>query len=75
MQEFLTVVFGFPTLPYSIVLAVAVLYWALAAFGLVDDGFGDAGADGALHGDPHDLQDCPHCWRVGAWVGFPSCLW
>lgn len=56
MQEFLTVVFGFPTLPYSIVLAVAVLYWALAAFGLVDDGFGDAGADGALHGDPHDLQ-------------------
>lgn len=55
MQEFLTVVFGYPTLPYSIVLAVAVLYWALAAFGLVDDGFGEAGADGALHGDT-DLQ-------------------
>ncbi|WP_251475710.1 YqiJ family protein [Stenotrophomonas lactitubi] len=53
MQEFLTVVLGYPTLPYSVALAVAVLYWAIAAFGLVDDGFGEAGADGALEGDAH----------------------
>lgn len=51
MQEFLTVVFGYPTLPYSVLLAVMVLYWGIAAFGLVDDGFGELGADGALEGD------------------------
>lgn len=50
MQEFLSVVFGFPTLPYSIVLTVSLIYWGLAAFGLVDDGFGDPGAEGALDG-------------------------
>ena len=48
MQEFLTVVLGYPTLPYSILLLVSVMYWAVAAFGLVDDGFGNLGADGAL---------------------------
>ncbi|MBK0028042.1 DUF1449 family protein [Stenotrophomonas sp. S48] len=58
MQEFLTVVFGYPTLPYSVVLSVALVYWGLAAFGLVDDGFGDLGADGALDGgtDLHGLS-------------------
>lgn len=50
MQEFLTVVFGYPTLPYSVLLAVSLVYWGLAASGLVGDGFGDLGADGALDG-------------------------
>lgn len=67
MQEFLTVVFGFPTLPYSILLMVAVLYWAIAAFGLVDDGFGDLGADGVLDGggDLSGLSAVLARWGLG----------
>jgi len=67
MQEFFTVVFGFPTLPYSVLLAVAVLYWLLAGFGLVDDGFGDAGVDGALEGDAelHGLSALLSRWGLG----------
>lgn len=53
MAEFLNVALSFPTLPYSIVLAFAVVYWLLAACGVVDDGFAtdgiDIGDDG-LHG-------------------------
>lgn len=55
MQEFLAVVFGYPTLPYSIVLAVTVIYWMLAAFGLVDDGFAEAGSLDAGAGDAGEL--------------------
>ncbi|WWW34937.1 hypothetical protein V8017_18740 [Stenotrophomonas rhizophila] len=55
MNEFLTVALSFPTLPYSIVLAFAVLYWLLAAFGVVDDGIAHDGmdlhlGDDGLHG-------------------------
>lgn len=36
MTEFLTTALTFPTLPYSILLAFCVVYWLLAATGLVD---------------------------------------
>lgn len=67
MQEFLDVVLGFPTLPYSVLLAVAAIYWALAGFGLVDDGFADAGFDGALEGDAelHGLSALLSRWGLG----------
>ncbi|WMJ69958.1 hypothetical protein [Stenotrophomonas sp. 24(2023)] len=55
MQEFFAVVFAFPTLPYSIVLAVAVIYWLLAAFGLVDDGIAETGGLDPAAGDATDL--------------------
>lgn len=60
MLEFLSVALSWPTLPYSIVLAFSVVYWLLAATGIVDaDGLhaGDlhhghfhAGGDDAMHG-------------------------
>lgn len=55
MNEFLTVALTFPTLPYSIVLAFAVLYWLLAACGMVDDAIAHDGmdlhlGDDGLHG-------------------------
>ena len=36
MTEFLTTALTFPTLLYSILLAFCVVYWLLAATGLVD---------------------------------------
>lgn len=45
MAEFLNVALTFPTLPYSIVLAFAMVYWLLAACGVVDDGFATDGID------------------------------
>lgn len=55
MNEFLNVALTFPTLPYSVVLAFAVLYWMLAACGVVDDGMAHDGmdlhlGDDGLHG-------------------------
>lgn len=51
MAEFLNVALGWPTLPYSIVLAFSVIYWLLAATGIVDDGgFGDDVDLGGEHG-------------------------
>ena len=47
MSEFLLTVLTFPTLAYSVVLAVCTIYWALAATGLVET---DA-LDGLLGGD------------------------
>ncbi|MFP7721326.1 hypothetical protein [Lysobacter sp. A3-1-A15] len=47
MSEFLTTALSFPTLAYSVVLAVCTIYWALAATGLVEI---DA-LDGLLGGD------------------------
>ena len=38
MAEFLQVALSYPTLPYSVVLCFAVIYWMLAATGIVDDG-------------------------------------
>lgn len=48
MTDFLTTALTFPTLLYSVVLAVAVIYWLLAATGLVEiDGLdGLLGTDG-----------------------------
>lgn len=54
MNDFLTTVLTFPTLVYSIVLAVCVAYWLLAATGLMHhDGaaFGDAHVDHTHAGD------------------------
>lgn len=55
MTEFLQTALTFPTLPYSILLAFCVIYWLLAATGLVDidalDGFLGGDADG---GDASD---------------------
>jgi len=38
MTEFLTVTLGFPTIIFSILLAVVMVYWLLAIIGLVDWG-------------------------------------
>jgi len=38
MTEFLTVTLGFPTIIFSILLAVVLVYWLLAIIGLVDMG-------------------------------------
>lgn len=46
MAEFLDVVLSYPTLPYSVVLCFAVIYWMLAATGIVDEG-GIGSGDGA----------------------------
>ncbi|WP_449467146.1 hypothetical protein [Stenotrophomonas humi] len=46
MAQFLDVVLSFPTLPYSVVLCFAVIYWLLAATGIVDEG-GIGSGDGA----------------------------
>lgn len=43
MSEFLSVVFGFPTIVFSILLAVVLVYWVLAIVGLVD--FGESAID------------------------------
>jgi len=54
MNAFLQTALRFPTLAYSIVLAVCVMYWLLAATGLVDgdgpDLLGDGDADGEASG-------------------------
>jgi hypothetical protein len=47
MNDFLTTVLSLPTLAYSILLAVCIVYWLLAATGLVDAD----GPDGLLGGD------------------------
>lgn len=55
MNAFLQTALTFPTLAYSIVLAVCVMYWLLAATGLVDadgpDHLLGSGGDGADDGD------------------------
>lgn len=43
MREFISIVFGFPTLVYSVLLAVVLVYWLMAIVGLVD--FGESGID------------------------------
>lgn len=43
MSEFLSVVLGFPTMVFSILLVVVLFYWVLAIVGLVD--FGESGID------------------------------
>lgn len=52
MNEFLLTIFSFPTVLYTVVLGVAVLYWLCAAFGLLELEVLDAhlpDVDGQLH--------------------------
>ena len=51
MGEFISVVFGFPTLLYSVLLAVVLVYWLAAIVGLVDFGESDIDVDIAEHAD------------------------
>lgn len=50
MNEFLQTSLTFPTLPYSVLLVFCVIYWSLAATGLVDAD----GPDSLLGGDGDD---------------------
>lgn len=52
MNEFLLTIFSFPTVIYTAVLGIAVLYWVCAAFGLLELEILDAhmpDMDGQLH--------------------------
>lgn len=52
MNEFLLTTFSFPTVIYTVILIVAMLYWLCAAFGLLDLQLLDvdaSGLDGQLH--------------------------
>ncbi|WP_038210609.1 hypothetical protein [Xenophilus azovorans] len=51
MREFLSVVFGFPTFIYSLLLAVMLVYWIAAIVGLVDFGESSIDLDIAQHAD------------------------
>ena len=53
MQEFIAVIFGFPTIVYSILLAMVLVYWVAAVIGLVDFGESDIDLDLA---EPSDLS-------------------
>lgn len=46
MEAFIAVTFSFPTVLFTVLLAVAVIYWLISLVGLVDlDGGGDADVD------------------------------
>lgn len=52
MNEFLLTIFSFPTMIYTVVLGIAVLYWLCAALGLLELEILDANlpdVDGQLH--------------------------
>ncbi|RYF82661.1 MAG: ubiquinone biosynthesis protein [Comamonadaceae bacterium] len=51
MREFISVVFGFPTFIYSLLLAVVLVYWVAAIIGLVDFGESSIDLDIAEHAD------------------------
>ena len=57
MTEFLTTALTFPTRLYSILLAFCVVYWLLAATGLVDIDAIDGLLSGAGGGDSHHATD------------------
>ena len=57
MTEFLHTALTFPTLPYSILLAFCVVYWLLAATGLVDIDAIDGLLSGDGGGDSHHATD------------------
>ncbi|MBI4953665.1 MAG: glycine zipper family protein [Myxococcales bacterium] len=51
MSELLTAILGFPTVIYTVMLAVVLLYWLFVILGALDiDLFHHAGGDGALEG-------------------------
>lgn len=45
MEAFLAVTFAFPTVIFTVLLAVAVIYWLISLLGLVDLDSGDADVD------------------------------
>ena len=51
MREFIAVVLGFPTIVFSVLLAVVLVYWLLAIVGLVDFGETDVDLDIGSHAD------------------------
>lgn len=51
MSEFIAFVFGFPTIVYSVMLAVVLVYWLAALVGIVDFGESDIDIDIAEHAD------------------------
>ena len=51
MSEFLAATLGFPTIVFSILLAVVLVYWLLAIVGLVDFGETDVDLDIGEHAD------------------------
>jgi hypothetical protein len=51
MSEFLSATLGFPTIVFSILLAVVLVYWLLAIVGLVDFGESDIDVDIGNHAD------------------------
>ncbi|WP_133499365.1 OB-fold-containig protein [Cognatilysobacter terrigena] len=58
MTDFLTTALTFPTVVYSVLLAVCLIYWLLAATGLMDHHAPDALLHGHLHGgDLHGHGD------------------
>ena len=62
MTEFLTTALTFPTLVWSVLFAFCVVYWLLAATGLMDidlqaDHFDMGGHDFSLHGDGHHAPE------------------
>lgn len=51
MREFLSVILGFPTFVFSLLLVVVLVYWLLAIAGLVDFGESDIDLDIGQHAD------------------------
>jgi len=51
MREFLSVILGFPTFVFSLLLVVVLVYWLLAIVGLVDFGESDIDLDIGQHAD------------------------
>lgn len=72
MSEFLSVVFGFPTAVFTVLLIVVMFYWLLATFGLVDLGessdVGDAGDVGSADG--HGIHADGHTDDLGTLAGY-----
>ena len=72
MNEFLVTALTFPTVVYGVLLAVCIVYWLLAATGLVDH----HGPDALFHADTGHVghsADHPHLGdAAGRWAGSVS---
>ena len=68
MSEFLSVIFGFPTAVFTVLLIVVLFYWLLAIFGLVDLGEHDINAGEV--GDPSHLHTDAHSDDLGTLAGY-----
>ncbi len=78
MGGFLEAVASFPTVIFSVLLGVALVYWLLAILGLVDgDGHllhADADADGTGHADVHFDGDDAGASDLGTLAGIAAAL-